>query len=140
MKRQEETVRFTVSIPKKLLDELDRRIVGRGYDSRSEFVRDLIRERIVADEWADQESEVVGVLTISYDHHQRQLVQKLIDVQHAHHVNVLCTTHVHMDHDHCLEAIVLRGRPGEIERLCIAIGGLRGVRTAGLTRAARVEI
>jgi CopG family nickel-responsive transcriptional regulator len=114
-------------------------VIRRGYASRSEFVRDLIRERIVADRWAEGSREVVGVLTIGYDHHQRQLVQKLIDIQHTRHVNVLCTTHVHMDHDHCLEAIVLKGRPAEIERLCNEIGGLRGVKTAGLTQASRVE-
>jgi CopG family nickel-responsive transcriptional regulator len=139
MSAQEDTIRFSVSIPRKLFRELDRRVIRRGYPSRSEFVRDLIRERIVADRWAEGAREVVGVLTIGYDHHQRQLVQRLIDIQHNRHVNVLCTTHVHMDHDHCLEAIVLKGRPSEIERLCNEISGLRGVKTAGLTRASRVD-
>jgi CopG family nickel-responsive transcriptional regulator len=136
----EGAVRFTVSLPRDLLRELDGRIIQRGYHSRSEFVRDLIREKMVADQWSSDATAVVGVLAISYDHHERQLLQRLTDVQHDSRVNVLCTTHVHLEHDHCVEAIVIRGSATEIERLCIRIGGLRGVRTAGLTRTARVEL
>jgi len=140
MATDEGAVRFTVSLPRGLLRELDERIIRRGYHSRSEFVRDLIREQIVADQWSSDRAEVAGVLAISYDHHERQLLRRLADVQHDSHVNVLCSAHVHLEHDRCLEAIVLRGRPSEIERLCIRIGGLRGVRTAGLTRTARVDL
>jgi len=140
MASAKDVVRFTVSLPRELLRELDRGIIQRGYHSRSEFVRDLIREKMVAARWSADTAEVVGVLSISYDHHERQLLQKLTDVQHHSRVNVLCTTHVHIEHDQCLEAIVLRGRPAEIEQLCIRIGGLRGVRTAGLTRTAHVGL
>ena len=138
MPKQEDLIRLSVTLPRSLLDDLDQRVIAKGYDSRSELVRDLIRERIVSDAWAAGKSAVVGVLTISYDHHQRQLTQRLIDIQHNRHVNVLCTTHVHLDHDTCLEAIIIQGRARDIERLCIEISGLRGVKTAGLTRAARV--
>ena len=140
MAPDKDVVRFTVSLPRELLRELDQRIIQRGYHSRSELVRDLIREKMVADQWAVDTADVVGVLAISYDHHERQLLQRLTDVQHHSRVNVLCTTHVHVEHDQGLEAIVLRGHPAEIERLCIQIGGLRGVRTAGLTRAAHVGL
>jgi CopG family nickel-responsive transcriptional regulator len=138
MSRREGVIRFTVSLPRSLLRELDQRIIRRGYDSRSEFVRDLIREKLVEEQWSAGGEDVMGVLTISYDHHQRGLAQRLIDVQHRHHVNVLCTTHVHTDQDHCLEAIVLRGRAADIQQLGIEIAGLRGVRSAGLTRAGKV--
>jgi len=138
-KKQDDTVRFSVSLAASLLDDLDRRMVRRGYASRSEFVRDLIRERLVAEKWAVGSREVVGVLTISYDHHQKELTDRIIEIQHNRYVNVLCSTHVHLDHDHCLEVIIIRGRPPEIEKMSLAISGLRGVRFARLTRASAVE-
>ncbi|MCU0833539.1 MAG: nickel-responsive transcriptional regulator NikR [Chromatiaceae bacterium] len=140
MPKVEETIRFTVSLPRPLLDELDRRLVARGYASRSELVRDLIRARMVEDAWAEGEEEVAGVLTIVYDHHQRDLSQQIVDVQHRNFIHVIATTHVHMDHHNCLETIIIRGRPAEIERLCLEIEGLRGVRFAKLTRASRLEV
>lgn len=140
MGKNGETVRFSVSIPAGLLRELDERVIHKGYHSRSELVRDLIRERIVASRWKRGKEEVVGVLTISYDHHQKQLVQRLLDIQHGHRVNVLCTTHVHVEHDCCLEAIIIKGKPRALERLSLEIGGLRGVRIAKLTRASRLGI
>ena len=134
-----ETIRFSVSLPATLLAELDRRIVGRGYDSRSEFVRDLIRARLVEEAWAGAGSEVHGVLTIVYDHHRRGLTDKLHRVQHNRFVHILCTQHVHLDHDHCLETIVLRGTPGEIERMALEIGGLKRVSFAERARTAVVD-
>ncbi len=131
--------RFSISLPEPLLAELDRRVIRRGYASRSEFVRDLIRERMVEDKWESDADRVVGVLTISYDHHQRGLSQKILDVQHSRHINILCTTHVHLDRDNCLEIIIIKGRPREIERIAIRCGGLRGVRLAKLTRASGVK-
>jgi CopG family nickel-responsive transcriptional regulator len=76
------------------------------------------------------------VLTICYDHHQRDLKDRLHRIQHDHFVHILCTTHVHLDHDNCLETIILRGTPGEIEKMSLQIAGLRGVVFSGLTRAA----
>ncbi len=134
MKEREQTIRFSVSLPDALLSELDRRVIARGYASRSEFVRDLIREKIVEDRWAADDEEVVGVLTISYDHHQKELVQKILDAQHSRYVHILCATHVHLDHNNCLEAIIIRGRPSDIQKISIEIGGLKGVGFAGLTR------
>ncbi|RPJ49450.1 MAG: nickel-responsive transcriptional regulator NikR [Candidatus Latescibacterota bacterium] len=133
------TVRFSVSLAGDLLQELDRKMLGRGYASRSELVRDLIRERMVEEKWQDARREVVGVLTISYDHHQKDLTEKIVEIQHRRYVNILCATHVHLDHDNCLEVIIIRGRPPEIEKLGIEIGGIRGVRCAKLTRASSVE-
>ena len=137
---KEEIIRFSVSLPKGLLDELDRRVIGRGYASRSEFVRDFIRERLVEDAWIQGAEQVVGVLTIIYDHHQRELTQKMLDIQHSDYVHVLCTTHVHLDHHNCLETIIIQGQPPEIEKIGIEIAGLKGVRFAKLTRTSKVEI
>jgi CopG family nickel-responsive transcriptional regulator len=132
--------RFSVSLPDSLLAEMDRRVIRRGYASRSEFIRDLIRERMVEDKWEAGRRGVVGVLTISYDHRQRDLTQKIVDLQHSQYINILCSTHVHLDRDNCLEIIIIKGRPQEIERIAIKSGGLRGVRFAKLTRASSVEI
>lgn len=127
--------RFSVSLPASLLAELDRRITNQGYPSRSELVRDLIRERLVAEKWEQGKGTVFGTLTISYDHHTRGLADRLAELQHNRYINVLCSTHVHVDHHHCLEVILLRGRPAEVEKLAIRIGGLKGVRFSRLTRA-----
>lgn len=133
------TVRFGVSLPQGLLRELDERIVSRGYSSRSEFIRDLIREQLVAQKWEEAAEHVFGVLTIVYDHHQRELLGRLLEAQHVEHLRTVCATHVHMDHSNCLEVIILQGSPTEVEKLSLMIGGLRGVRFAKLTRVARIQ-
>lgn len=140
MERGEKTIRFTVSLPAELLSDLDRCVQERGHASRSELVRDLIREKLVEERWQDASQEVVGVLTIGYDHHQRELTSRMLDIQHNQYVHILCSTHVHLDHHNCLETIILAGHPPEIERISDEIGGLRGVRFAALTRASKVEV
>ncbi len=136
---KEKTIRFTISLPENLLGELDTRVIGKGYASRSEFVRDLIRDQMVGDKWKAGKSKVVGVLTIIYDHHQRDLLNRLAEAQHSHHLNVLCSTHLHLDHHSCLEIIVIKGKSKDIEKIAIEVGGLRGVQFSELTRAAEVE-
>jgi len=138
MSNPDETIRFSVSLPRPLLDELDRRVVGKGYASRSELVRDLIRERLVEEAWERGDAEVAGVLTIVYDHHQRELTQQILEVQHQEFVHVVASTHVHIDHQNCLETIILRGLPAQIEGLSLTIGGLKGVRFSALTRTSRL--
>ncbi len=140
MTRKDDTIRFSVSLPAGLLKELDKRVGAKGHASRSELVRDLIREQIVETKWADSTKEVVGVLTISYDHHQRELTRKILDVQHGTFANILCTTHVHLDHHNCLEVIIIKGKPPGIERIRGQIGGIRGVRFAKLSRASTVDL
>ena len=140
MARKDDTIRFTVSLAAALLRELDKRVGKKGYASRSEFVRDLIREQIVESKWTDSAEDVIGVLTISYDHHERGLTQRILDAQHSSYVNILCSTHVHLDHHNCLEAIIIKGSPREIERIRTQIGGIRGVKYARLTRASALEV
>jgi len=140
MAGSDDTIRFTVSLPSGLLKELDKRVGKKSYASRSEFVRDLIREQIVETKWTDSDEDVFGVLTIGYDHHQRGLTQRIVDAQHSAYVNILCSTHVHLDHHHCLEAIIIKGRPREIEKIRMRIGGIRGVEFAKLSRASTVEV
>ena len=132
----ENIIRFSVSLPKQLLDELDSKISAQGYASRSEFTRDLIREKIVNDSWKDAEEELIGVLTLVYLHHQNDLVVKMIDIEHKVNLNIVCTTHIHIDHNNCLETLILRGKAGIIEKFSEKIGGLKGVKFSKLTKAA----
>jgi CopG family nickel-responsive transcriptional regulator len=138
MTKPDDTIRFSVSLPSGLLKQLDKRVGKKGYASRSEFVRDLIREQIVETKWTESDEDVFGVLTIGYDHHQRGLTQKIVDAQHSAYVNILCSTHVHLDHHHCLEAIIIKGRPRDIESIRMRIGGIRGVEFAKLSKASTV--
>ncbi|WP_104746840.1 nickel-responsive transcriptional regulator NikR [Helicobacter bilis] len=134
-------IRFSVSLPLGLLDDLDSKITQNGYTSRSELIRDMIREKLVDEKWDKGESEGtkehLGVLVLIYDHHQRGLNQKKNEIEHNNHlVQIVCTTHVHVDHHNCLETIILKGKKEDIEKLCIEIGGLLGVKFAKLTRTA----
>jgi len=129
------TIRFSVSLPEDLLENLDKNIVLKGYSSRSELIRDLIREKIVEEKWSSPVDDVVGVLVIIYDHHQKDLSNRMIDIQHDNLVNILCNTHVHVDHHNCLETIMIKGKAAAIEKIAIEIGGLRGVKFSRLTRA-----
>lgn len=132
----DEINRFSVSLPESLLQALDRGIIEKGYASRSEFIRDLIREKMVEEKWEQGATSVVGVLTLIYDHHQGDLLNRMVEIQHNHHIHILCNTHVHVDHHNCIETIIIRGKAREIEKIAIEIGGLRGVNFARLTRAA----
>ncbi|PAF44273.1 nickel-responsive transcriptional regulator NikR [Helicobacter sp. 11S02596-1] len=135
-KEQDNIIRFSVSLQQNLLDELDNRIIKNGYASRSELVRDMIREKLVEDNWENQSLDsAIAVLTIVYDHHQRELNQRMIDVQHHSTTAILCNTHVHIDNCNCLETIILKGSPLEIQKLSLEIGGLKGVKFSKLTKA-----
>jgi len=131
-----ELVRLSISLEKALADRLERMVRGSRYTNRSEFIRDLIRQRLVEQRWADERQEVVGTITLIYDHHARLLSDRLIDIQHDHHDHILATTHVHLSHDHCAEMIMVRGNAGRIRRLADELRKQRGVLHAGLTMSA----
>ena len=138
-------IRFSVSLPQNLLENLDQRLTSRGYSSRSELVRDMIREELNEESWSENHKHSIGVavLTIIYDHHQRELNQKMIDIQHNStydgKIDILCNTHVHLNHHNCLETIILKGERQNIENFSIEIGGLKGVKFSKLTRASSFE-
>ena len=129
-------IRFSVSLPEKLLVELDKKVNEQGYASRSEYTRDLIRERIVKDSWKDDNSEVIGVLTMIYTHQQNDLVDRILTIQHDAKIKIMCNTHVHIDHDNCLETIMIQGVVSEIKEFAQKIGGLKGVKFSKLVEAA----
>lgn len=125
-----ETVRFGVSIDERLLDSFDKLIGDKGYNNRSEAVRDLIRNALVDDQWShdDNEEEMVGTVSLVYNHHTRELSDKLTEHQHAHHQNIISTLHVHLDAHNCLEVVVLKGKGREIRRLADGLIGTKGVK------------
>ena len=125
-------VRLSISLEKKLLSQLERLVKQAGYANRSEFVRDMIRQRLVEQQWSDKRAEVVGTITMVYDHHARQLTDKLIDIQHDHHESILASTHVHLSHDLCAEMIMLRGSPARIRQITDRLRQQRGVLHAEL--------
>ena len=122
-----EIVRFGVSMDKKLLSRFDAYTVRHGYTNRSEAVRDLIRDRIVKEEWEAGDAETLGTVTIIYDHHRREPQEQLTDHQHRYHEVVISTMHVHLDQHHCLEVLVVRGKANEIQRIAGEMISMRGV-------------
>jgi CopG family transcriptional regulator, nickel-responsive regulator len=120
-------VRTGISLEQELLEKFDRVIEQKGYGSRSEAIRDLVRDHFVEEDVASNK-EVVATLTLVYDHHQPKLAEQLIDAQHHYKGKVLATTHVHLDHRNCLEVIILRGRGTDAKRFSDRILSLKGVK------------
>ena len=106
----EKVIRFGVSINPKLLERFDNIIKEKGYTNRSEAIRDLIRDFLVAEEWKTSDEETVGTLTIVYDHEIRGVSDKLTDIQHRYCKNIISTLHVHLDKHNCMEVLVLKGK------------------------------
>lgn len=122
-----ELVRLSFSIDQSLAERFEELVQQSEYGNRSEFFRDMIRERLVADEWEIGEGEAVGTITLVYDHHSRGVNEKLTDLQHANHDAILATTHVHLDHNLCAEVIICRGRPSVMRSICDRLRQQRGV-------------
>ena len=123
--------RFSISMDGQLIDQFDRYIKEHNYENRSEAVRDLIRRALVKEEW-DADKEVVGVISLVYDHHQRQLQDKLTELQHEFHHDVVSTTHIHLNHDDCLEVIIARGKASRVRLLAERLIAIRGVKDGSL--------
>lgn len=120
-------VRFGVSLDHHLLDDFDRLIARKNYASRSEALRDLIRDNLVGQEWGE-DKETVGTITLVYDHHVRDLTEKLIDIQHDYERLILSAMHVHLDHAHCLEVLAVRGKGCEIRKVADRLIATKGVK------------
>ncbi|HNS32023.1 MAG TPA: nickel-responsive transcriptional regulator NikR [bacterium] len=127
-------IRFGVSMEKQLLERFDRILQKEGYTSRSEAIRDLIRKNIVEGEWEHGET-VAGSIMLVYNHHQRELLEKIMDIQHDFHDVIISTQHVHMDEDNCLEIIVVKGKVEKIKNIYNALTALKGVKHTSLSRA-----
>ena len=131
--RMSDLSRIGVAIDGGLLDKFDRLIAQRGYTNRSEAFRDLIRDELVEKAWEAPDSHVVGTVTLVYDHHVRLLNEKLTGIQHDFHRSILSTLHVHLDHDNCLEVLVLRGRASEVRKVADVLISTKGVKHGRLT-------
>lgn len=122
-----ELARVSISLEEPLLAAFDKLIENRGYENRSEAIRDLIRDRLVREQGESGSAEQVAVVSIVYDHHARELAAKLIEKAHHHHDLVVSTLHVHLGEQHCLEVSILRGPGKEIRHLADDILATRGV-------------
>jgi len=127
-------IRFGVSLEKELLKKFDGHLRKKKYQNRSEAVRDMIREELVREEWLTGK-EVAGIITLVYDHHKRELVNKLMDIQHDFHKSIISSQHIHLDHNNCLETIVIKGNTSEIKTLAERLKSTKGVKHSTLTPA-----
>lgn len=119
--------RIGIALDSELLRRFDRFIAKQGYTNRSEAFRDLIRDRLVNAAVESPETPVVGSITLVYDHHSRLLPNKLMDIQHHHHDVIISTTHAHLDHNTCLEVIVVKGQARQVQKLSDLLIGTKGV-------------
>jgi CopG family nickel-responsive transcriptional regulator len=114
----------------------DRLVKQRNYTNRSEALRDMIREELVKKEWTENK-EVTGLITMVYDHHTRELVTRVLDVQHDYHTCILSSQHIHLDHHNCFEIIVTKGNSKDIEELYRKLKSIKSVKHAGFMMATK---
>ncbi len=122
-----ELERFGVSIPKDLLKDFDKIISEKGYENRSEAIRDMMRDEIIAKS-VNSNEDVVGTLTLVYDHHKKDLSEKLTHLQHDHYSDIVSTLHVHLDHDNCMEVLVIKGKSKKVQEFSDKIVSTKGVK------------
>ncbi|MBU8880689.1 nickel-responsive transcriptional regulator NikR [Bacillus sp. FJAT-29790] len=127
--------RFGVSMEGHLLRKFDHLVKQRGYENRSEAVRDLVRDALIQQSWEEDEQIVAGSILLFYNHHQRNLLDELTKIQHDMHDNILATTHFHLDHASCLELIIVKGKARAIQQLSNKMTSLKGVEYGKFTVA-----
>jgi len=124
----EKTIRFSISLESELSRKFDSWMKKNSYKNRSEAVRDLIRDKLVEEEWKDDSKEVVAVLSLVYSHDSPELPRVLTDIQHQHHSLVISSTHIHLDKHNCLEVIIMKGQAGVIKKVASELLSLRRVK------------
>ena len=125
----EKLARFGVTVPENVLEEFDERLARSGKTNRSDVIRKLMRSYITEERWQEEDAQVYGTVTLMYDHHQPCISKDLTSVQHDHGTIIVCTNHVHVDHDTCLECIVLRGDASRIRTFINALGKIKGLKS-----------
>ncbi len=125
-------IRFGVSLEKNLLDSFDTYLKEKGFPNRSEAIRALLKEVLVKKEWEEGE-EVVGVITLVYDHHHLTLASRLKDISHRHYSLIVSTQHIHLDQESCLEVVIVRGKSAEVKKLGDALNSVRGLHHSSFT-------
>lgn len=125
--------RFGVSMSEELLKEFDAYIEEKGFDNRSDAVRKLVRSTLANHSWTKDDQIVAGSILLFYDHHERNLVNELLDIQHNYHNEILATNHFHINHDSCLEVIIVKGKASALRQLNNALSSLKGVKYSKLS-------
>jgi CopG family nickel-responsive transcriptional regulator len=125
-------VRFGVSLEKELLGKFDKQIKSKNYPNRSEAFRNLIRQELVTQEWQEGR-EVAGAITLIFDHHKRELVNKLTDIQHDFQKIIISNQHIHLDHNNCLEIIAIKGNPKQAQGLTNILRAVKGIKHTTLS-------
>ena len=133
-----ELVRFGVSLEKTLLDKFDRNIGERNYLNRSEAIRDLIRKDLIKKEWREGE-DVAGAITLIYDHHRRNLLNKITRIQHDYQKLIMAAQHIHLSHENCLEIVAVRGKPSDVQKLSEMLGSIKGIKHVTLSMSSTGE-
>jgi len=131
--KTEGVVRFTVSVPQTLAKQLDRMTREKGYDNRSLAVADMIRDQLVEHHQNYGNRDIVGTITLVYDHHKQHVQAALTDIQHDHHKVIISTLHVHLDHHNCLEVLVVRGQAALVKKIADELMTAKGVKHGKLT-------
>lgn len=124
--------RFGISLEKELLEKFDKLIHSRNYSNRSEAFRDLIRQELIKREWREGK-EIAGAIILIYDHHKRELLNKITDIQHDFQKIIISTQHIHLDHNNCLEIVAIKGAPREAQKLADTLKSIKGVKHATLS-------
>jgi CopG family nickel-responsive transcriptional regulator len=132
-------IRFGISLEKALLANFDNLIKRRKYTNRSEAIRDLIRQELLKKE-LEEDREVAGAITFIYDHHQRDLLNKIIDVQHDNQDIIQSSQHIHLDHHNCLEIVAVKGKSGKVSKLADTLKALKGVKHGSLSMSSTGKI
>jgi CopG family transcriptional regulator, nickel-responsive regulator len=132
-------VRFGVSMENDLLHEFDHLITHKGYNNRSEAVRDIVREKLVEESIQVPNGFVYGALVFMYDHHKRELEKSLSNLQHEYFENIISTSHVHVDHDHCMEVVLLKGKANVLKAVAEKLLSFKGVKHGKLTLTASLQ-
>lgn len=130
------SIRFGISLPEDLLKEFDEKIEREMYANRSEAIRDLIRGSLVEEKWEDPDEEVIGAVTLVYDHEKRGISDKLTDLEHAELPSVISTMHVHLDEHNCMETVAIKGKAREVEKIAHRLISTKGVKHGDLVRTA----
>lgn len=125
--------RFTVSLPPALMEQLDLMTTEKGYTNRSLAIADMIRDQLVEHRQKTGKEEIVGTITLVYDHHKMHVQETLTDIQHDHHDVILSSVHVHLDHHNCLEVLLVRGRAALVKRIADQLIAAKGVKHGKLT-------
>ncbi|MFH2144619.1 MAG: nickel-responsive transcriptional regulator NikR [Candidatus Omnitrophota bacterium] len=127
------TIRFGVSLNDRLLKDFDRLISGRNYKNRSQAIADLIRDSLIERDWQFKNKRVAAIIGLVYDHHRRDLVNKIVDIQHDFQKLVISTQHIHLDHKNCLEIIAAKGQAQAIVGLAHKLRAVKGIKHASFT-------